>query len=91
MPEQVLLGPRDEAGSCLMQSEESLEIDLGPVHDLNRTGFGHDQIQSVDIVQFPLRDIPYRMLCGALAGCTSIPCKHWQGRLVRSMIRKLLR
>ena len=57
MPEQVLLGSRDEAGVGLMQSEESAEIDIGPVHDVNRTRFGHAQIQCFDILKFPVRDM----------------------------------
>ena len=32
VPGQVLLRPRDEAGSRLMPSEQPLEIDIGPVH-----------------------------------------------------------
>ena len=57
MPGKVLLRPRDEGGSRLMQSEQSLEIDIGPVHDVDRSGFGYDQIQCLDIMQFPVGDM----------------------------------
>ena len=40
-----------------MQPEQPAKIDIGPVHDVNRTGFGYDQIQRLDIMQFPVGDM----------------------------------
>ena len=48
---QGLLCSSDEEGSGLVDGEQSLEIDVSPVHDIESTRFGAEQVENVDIVQ----------------------------------------
>ena len=54
---QVRFGTGHEESPRLMQPVQAGEINLTAIHDVNRTGFRGQQVQRMDIVQFPVGDV----------------------------------
>ena len=84
----VEIGERSQA----VQQEQALEVHVGPVHDVERAGFGHEQVQYVDIMQFGLGDVDERRTIAAqvqqgvqldagLGGAEQGPGKHGQAQI----------
>ena len=45
-------GADNEEGACDVQSEEPFEIHIAPIHDVKSPGFGQENIEHIDFVQF---------------------------------------
>ncbi len=52
----VRLGPGDEESTDQMKCVESPKIDVAAIHDADGTGFGHQQIESMNVVQLAVGD-----------------------------------
>lgn len=62
---QRLLGPRDKKRTGLVDRKQSLEIDIGAIHHVERTRLGPEQVQDVDIVQQAVGDQHKRWDCAS--------------------------
>lgn len=51
------LGSGHEERACLVQSEQPTEIQITPIHHIERTGFDRQYIQHVDIAHLAIRDM----------------------------------
>ena len=46
------LGASDEEGAATVEHVETLEVHVGAIHHVERSGLGHDGVEHVDVVQF---------------------------------------
>jgi len=51
------LGSGHEESSCLVQREQPLEVQISPIHHIERAGFDGQHIQHVDLVGLAVRDM----------------------------------
>lgn len=54
---QIRLGAGDEEGARQMQDTEPLEIDIAPIHDVDRPHFGNQQVERMHVVQLAVGDV----------------------------------
>ena len=54
---QVRLGAGDEEGTGLLQGVQPLEVQIAAIHDVDRSGFRHQHIEHIDIVQLAVGDV----------------------------------
>ena len=52
LEQDVLLGSHDEERRAEGEHEEALEIDVGPIHDVEGAGLGEELVEDVDVVRF---------------------------------------
>ncbi len=52
LEQDVLLGSHDEERRAESEHEEAFEIDVGPIHDVERAGLRADLVEDVDVVHF---------------------------------------
>ena len=50
---EVRFGARHKEAARLVKAMESFEIQIGPVHDVEGTRLGYQQVQSIDIAKLP--------------------------------------
>jgi hypothetical protein len=62
---QVGFCPDDEEGARLIEDIEALEIEIAAIHDIEGAGLGQEQIEHVDLVQFPIRNMDEAGNCSA--------------------------
>jgi len=55
--ERILLGSDYEEGSSLMNLEQPSEIEISPIHNIERACFDEEDIQHIDIVYFSIGNI----------------------------------
>ena len=53
----VRFGTCDKERASLMEDKEAFEIQIAAIHNVNGRGFGNQQIERVDIVQFPVGNV----------------------------------
>lgn len=89
---EVRFGSGDEEGACLSQSMETLEVEIGPVHDIEGPGLREQEVEDVDIVQLAIGDVDKAgdgsaqveqgmQLDGGLGGAKRCPGKHRQAQV----------
>ena len=54
MEQDVLLGAYHEERRAECEHEEALEIDVGPIHDVESAGLGKELVEDVDVVRFAI-------------------------------------
>ena len=54
---EIALGSSNEEGSSIVNHIESFEIDVGPIHDVERTRLDQQDIEYVDIVPLAVGDM----------------------------------
>lgn len=54
---QVRLGARHEEGPGLMQQVGPFEVEITPIHHVESTRLQHQDVEHIDVVQFPIRDV----------------------------------
>ena len=57
---EVGFGPGDKETFRIVQLIKPIEIDVTSVHDVESAGFGQQQIEDVDVVQFAIADVEER-------------------------------
>ena len=60
----VRLRSQDEEAAAEMKTMEALEVEVGPVHDVERPGFRNQHVQDVDVMQL---SVGYVNECGNVA------------------------
>ena len=89
---EVRFGSGDEEGACLSQYMETLEVEIGPVHDMEGPGLREQEVKDVDIVQLAIGDVDKAgdgsaqveqgmQLDGGLGGAKRCPGKHRQAQV----------
>src|SRR5262245_17640300 len=53
---EVRLGAGNEEAASVVESGQSLEVDIGSVHNVEGTGLGHEVVKDVDVVKFAVAD-----------------------------------
>src|SRR5450432_237228 len=61
---EVRLGASDKEAAALVQAIQALEVQVAAVHDVEGAGFGDQQVEYVDVVQFAVADV-YKCRNGA--------------------------
>jgi len=54
---EIRLCPDDEEGSRLVQGIEALEVGVPPVHHIEGSGLGDQEVEHIDLVQFAVRNV----------------------------------
>jgi hypothetical protein len=96
----VRLRPGDKKRTRLIECEQPLEIEIRPIHHVESTGLGDQQIEHVDIVQFAVGDVdeggngPAQIEQGmqfdrCLGGSEGRPGKHREAEIDRGRIERV--
>ena len=54
---EIGLGACDEERADIVKGEQAFEVDIAPVHHVDRFGFGWQKVQNIDVVEFAIRDV----------------------------------
>ena len=99
---RVRLGASDKEGVCQMHRMKSLEVQVATIHDVDRPGFRHQNVEHIDVVQLAVgnvdkgRDVAaqveQRMHLHRRLGCAERgPWKHRQAQIDGRRIQRVSR
>lgn len=54
---RIALGSNDEKCSRLSECEQSLEVQIPSIHNIERSGFWEKDIEDIDVVELAVRDM----------------------------------
>jgi len=57
---EIGFGARHKEAARLVQAMQPFEVDIAAIHDIERAGLGHQQVEHIDVVQFAVADVQER-------------------------------
>ena len=57
---EIGFGARNKETARIVKAMQPFEVDIASVHDVEGTGLGHQQVEDIDVVHFPVADVQER-------------------------------